>query len=146
MQIPRLFRHLKDFAVACTLAALLTVSQSPASAQSAEGTAWRLVAIDDAAAVGNASLVFGKDGRVSGSASCNNFTGSARIVGGKLRFDRPVASTRRLCVDSALNAQENAVLDMMKGDMGLSYSPRHDRLTLTAQDGRKFIYQRAAVQ
>ena len=48
-------------------------------------------------------------GRVSGSASCNTFTGAYRLSGSSIAIG-PLATTLRLCVPDELNQQEQQVL------------------------------------
>ena len=47
--------------------------------------------------------------RASGSTGCNSFSGSYELTGDSLRFG-PLASTRRACLDPAMNRQESVYL------------------------------------
>lgn len=60
------------------------------------------------------SLAFDATGKVSGSATCNRFSGQARIEGEKLTFG-PMAVTRMACAGEGLNAQEAAFLKALEG-------------------------------
>jgi uncharacterized lipoprotein YbaY len=55
-----------------------------------------------------ANFLFGRDGRVSGNASCNQFTGTYEVSGDNLTIG-PLATTRRACV-GALDEQEKRFL------------------------------------
>lgn len=56
------------------------------------------------------TLAFGADGRVSGSAGCNDFTGAAVLAAGELTI-RDAAATRKMCVEPAgVMEQEAAFL------------------------------------
>jgi heat shock protein HslJ len=97
--------------------ALVVVALSaavPAQAQGGStplaGTSWRLVELNGQPVVGEQplTLVFAADEqRVSGYGGCNQFSGPYTQNGASLRFG-PLASTRRACLDEALNAQETA--------------------------------------
>ena len=75
------------------------------------GPAWKLVEIagTPVAEGSKASLDFldtGKpDSRVSGNASCNKFSGKAKIAGTSIQFG-PLISTKMACAAASLNAQE----------------------------------------
>jgi heat shock protein HslJ len=69
------------------------------------GTAWRVSAynngrqaVTSVRAGTSLTLAFGSDGRVSGSAGCNNYTGPYALTGERLTIG-PVAATRRMCVE-----------------------------------------------
>ena len=56
-----------------------------------------------------AHILFGAEGRVAGSASCNRMTGSYTVDGETLALS-PMAVTRRMCAVEALMEQEARVL------------------------------------
>ena len=56
-----------------------------------------------------AHILFGAEGRVAGSASCNRMTGSYTVDGESLTLS-PMAVTRRVCAAEALMEQEARVL------------------------------------
>jgi heat shock protein HslJ len=88
-----------------------------AQSQALAGTAWRAVNINNGrgAVVSlvngtTVTLAFGTDGRISGSAGCNRFTGSYAQDGRKLSLGAP-ASTRMACPEPAgVMEQEAAFL------------------------------------
>ena len=55
-----------------------------------------------------ANFLFGENGQVTGSASCNSFTGSYEMSGDSLKFGL-LATTRRACIE-ALDEQEQRFL------------------------------------
>jgi heat shock protein HslJ len=67
------------------------------------GTSWQVTGVNNGrqAVVGvldgtSLTMAFGNDGRLSGSAGCNNYNSSYRDSGGALRIDPP-AATRMMC-------------------------------------------------
>ena len=67
------------------------------------GTSWQVTAVNNGrqAVVGvlggtSLTMVFGGDGKLSGSAGCNNYSASYRAEGGALSIETP-AATRMLC-------------------------------------------------
>ena len=85
-----------------------------------EGTTWSLVELggQSARAAGdNGTPTLHLDAaqkRASGNTGCNSFGGEYEMSGESLRFG-PLASTRRACVDEALNRQESAFLRALDG-------------------------------
>jgi len=74
-----------------------------AQAQSLAGTSWRVTAYNNGrqavvSTLGgtNLTMAFSGDGRVAGSAGCNNFTAPYTLAGQKLAIG-PAAATRRMC-------------------------------------------------
>ena len=57
-----------------------------------------------------ATLNFGADGTLSGSASCNNYTGRYEVTGNQIKFPSAFASTRKMCVNPGVMEQEQAFL------------------------------------
>ena len=92
-------------------AVLATLAAQP---QSLAGTSWRATDINNGKG-GVASLIadssvtmnFAADGKVSGSAGCNNYTASYQAEGNKLRFT-PAAATRKMCAAPGVMDQEQA--------------------------------------
>lgn len=91
---------------------------------------WRLVGAQGSEPL---TLTFGKDGRVSGNAGCNNFMGEYSALDGQLTFG-PLASTRRACIDPALNAQEQTFLKDLSEVTG--YEVSGSMLRLTTKSGK----------
>lgn len=101
--------------LAAVAVAALTTLACATAAPGLAGSAWRLAAIGDAAALdrAEATLDFPAPGKVSGLGSCNRFTGAAEISGASLRLG-PLAGTRLACADEALSRQEERYLDALQ--------------------------------
>jgi heat shock protein HslJ len=92
------------FSVLVVAIAAEVVAQQPLSAPtSLEGTAWNAVELAGTAVTPQAAapdrnphLVFGTDGRVSGSDSCNRLTGPYTVKGEAISFG-PIAATQMAC-------------------------------------------------
>jgi heat shock protein HslJ len=85
-------------------------------ATSLAGSHWRVTAVNNGRqavasviAGSDLTLQFAAGGRVIGSAGCNRFNATYTEADGKIGF-APAATTRRLCSDTALMAQEQAFL------------------------------------
>jgi heat shock protein HslJ len=59
------------------------------------------------------TMSFGKDGKVAGSAGCNNFTSTYQEHGDTLTFTAP-AATRRMCATPGVMEQEHAFLKALE--------------------------------
>lgn len=112
----------------------------PAQAQTSEvadrplvGTEWHLTApvaaTDDEAVLREigSTITFGSDGRVSGKAGCNRFTGPAEVGADTVAFGT-LATTRMAC-DPVSEAVESEVLAVLDGTV--AYRITGDRLELT---------------
>lgn len=80
------------------------------------GTAWRVTAINNGrqavvsiTAASTVTLVFAADGRLSGSAGCNNYTAAYSDEGGRVNI-QPPAATRRMCPGKGVMEQEQWLL------------------------------------
>lgn len=93
---------------------------------------WRFLTVDGLAAKGAAEIQIDEDGNFSGSTSCNRFNGAGSYAAGTLILDQPIASTKRLCADPAITAQEAAILGLFQDTVAVEYEPFLERLTLTA--------------
>ncbi|MEM5516142.1 META domain-containing protein [Henriciella sp. AS95] len=80
------------------------------------------------------TMTFEEDGRVSGSSSCNSYTGSFKLNAGTLTFG-PLAMTRRACFPQEIMEQEQAFVAVM-GDNPDVDLDENGLLTLTGADGR----------
>lgn len=88
--------------------------------RSLAGTRWKVTGLNNGrnalvSTLGesNVTLVFGTDGRASGSAGCNQYTARFAADGSGLRFDTP-AATRKLCADPKLMDQEQQFLKALE--------------------------------
>jgi heat shock protein HslJ len=78
------------------------------------------------------SAEFSEDGRVGGSAGCNNYSTSYTVDGDSISFGDPVAMTMKLCPDPFM-VQENAYLQALSE--AASYEISDDTLELSDVDG-----------
>jgi heat shock protein HslJ len=104
---------------------------------------WRFVSVDGLAANGAAELRIEDDGRFSGSTGCNRFNGSGSYAAGTLLVDQPIATTKMMCADPAVNAQEEAVLALLQDTVAVEYDAFLERLTLST-DTHSAILERAS--
>jgi heat shock protein HslJ len=105
------------FAVSCSSAHNPIISSAAATFKkppSLLGTEWLLTDLPGTTVILNSQASFAvlENGRASGNASCNRFTGAVAIDGSNIKFG-PVASTRMMCSDDALNAQEAQFLKFL---------------------------------
>lgn len=103
---------------------------------------WRIVQINGAAVLPQSepSMNFAADGRLSGLASCNRYSGEYQAsASGKLSV-QPLAATKRACVPD-LNEQESALLTVLQN--ANSYQLRRDRLLMISDgQGGQIVAQR----
>lgn len=85
--------------------AILTVLPS---APSIEGIVWRAEDIGGGGIIdrSRATLMFGADGRISGSASCNDYSGSYALDRGALNFTSALVATQKACVPSLMDQEQ----------------------------------------
>lgn len=79
------------------------------------------------------TIRFSDEGRISGIATCNNYTGTYRIENSRLIVDDELAVTRKMCAP-ALMQQERLFLSALTGSSMLSRDA--DRaLKITSENG-----------
>ncbi|MCS6883463.1 MAG: META domain-containing protein [Oscillochloridaceae bacterium] len=111
-----------------------------AQSRALSGTSWTVTGYNNGkqavVSVLNGStltLVFGADGQLSGSAGCNNYTGSYEVADQSLRIG-PLASTKRLCNEpEGVMEQETQFLEAL--GTAVTYRIDGDRLELRTGDG-----------
>jgi heat shock protein HslJ len=115
----------------------------PAAMVPLPGTSWVLLDIGGTAVVepGRATLRFDESGRASGDGSCNQFSGPASFTGDSLAFG-PLLSTKRACVEDALNAQETRYLAALES--ARRYAVAGDTLLIHLAQGGPLRLVRAA--
>ena len=121
-------------------AGLPLAASAPQSARTLAGTRWALTqysvqrsALVPAVGEQRPTLVFGTDGRVSGTTGCNSYSGPYSEAGGQLTIG-PLVSTLRACVDANLARQEQVMLGVMNGN-ALASTWEGNTLTLSAPAG-----------
>ena len=82
-----------------------------AGSQSASSDTWRILSVDGRSVLGDAEMVFGGAGAVSGSTGCNRFTTTAAMEGSTLVLSQPLAVTKMACPDEALTALVDTLRD-----------------------------------
>lgn len=116
--------------VAVALGAALPLQAQGGNAPLA-GTSWQLVELNGQPLVPGGeplTLMFAADeARVSGYGGCNQFSGPYTQNGASLRFG-PLLSTRRACLEPALNTQETAYFQALESTT--RYSIENGQLVL----------------
>ena len=114
----RMTRNTRGLALALVVLALGVAV--PARAQGGSvplaGTSWRLVELNGQPVAGETALTLAfaaDEPQVSGFGGCNQFSGSYTQNGASLRIG-PLLSTRRACLEPALNAQETAYFQALE--------------------------------
>jgi len=102
-------------------------------------TAWRVTgynngrqAVVSVLAGTELSMAFAADGRVSGSAGCNNFMGTYTVSGSALKLG-PAATTRKLCAQPGVMEQEQQFLKALEAVATIRQEG--DRAELRSADG-----------
>ncbi|HEX2077695.1 MAG TPA: META domain-containing protein [Longimicrobium sp.] len=92
-------------------------AQAQGGSEPLAGTSWRLIELNGQPPVAGGealTLQFAADGQqVSGYGGCNQFSGPYTQSGSSLRFG-PLVSTRRACLEPALNTQETAYFEALE--------------------------------
>lgn len=103
---------------------------------------WVVERLDGAPVVtgSQVTIQFDTDGRISGNASCNRFTGGFTLTGESLSLGRP-AATMMMCTPDEKMKQEATFLKLLEGVS--KFSIAGDRLTLTTGDGRAIEARRS---
>ena len=117
--------------LALVMAALGAVPSQAQAPSPLAGTSWQLVELNGQPLVPGGeplTLVFAADEpRASGYGGCNQFSGPYTQNGASLRLG-PLASTRRACLEPALNTQETAYFQAL--DSTTRYSSENGQLVL----------------
>lgn len=110
------------------------------SAPSIEGVVWRAEDIGGGGIIdrSRATLTFGVDGRISGSASCNNYSGSYALDRGALSFTSVMVATQKSCVPSLMD-QERRFLAILGAARQIELLPT-GALLLSTPEGRSLRF------
>ncbi len=127
-----------------------TATFDPASGELA-GTSWNVISYNNGSEAvvtvltgSSITAVFAEDGRLSGSAGCNNYTSPYSTEGTEIAIG-PVAATRLLCPDEDVMDQENAYLNAL--ETAATYQITGNAMEMRTADGAIVaIFSRAAVQ
>jgi len=110
------------------------------SAPSIEGIVWRAEDVGGGGIIdrSRATLTFGADGRISGSASCNNYAGSYALDRGALSFTSALVATQKACVP-ALMDQERRFLAILGAARQVELLPT-GALLLSTPEGKSLRF------
>lgn len=85
------------------------------------------------------SAQFSNDGKVSGSAGCNRYSGTYTVSGSNITFSTPMAATMMMCEQQVMD-QESAYFKAL-GE-ARTFAIKGEQLTLTGEDGTELaVYQ-----
>ena len=117
--------------------AVLTALQATPSI---EGIVWRAEDIGGGGIIdrSRATLTFGADGRISGSASCNNYSGSYTLELGALNFTSALVATQKACVPSLMD-QERRFLAILGAARQIELLPT-GALLLSTPEGKSLRF------
>lgn len=115
-------------------------SGTPAAAPEDVVGSWQLVQIGDAAvdAIAAPTLELTETGGVSGSAGCNQFSGTVVVSPDEIRVG-PLATTKMAC-EQPINALEGRYLDALTAARTWSIDAER---SLVLEGGERLMYQRA---
>ena len=109
---------------------LLPLQMRGPAATNLEGKTWKLSAINGQPPVaGSQATIIFKDGKVAGSTGVNQFGGNYRASGASITLSE-ISSTLMASTDPALNAQEQALLSALQGQ--ITYRVGGNQLELVA--------------
>jgi heat shock protein HslJ len=111
-----------------------------AQSQSLEGTSWQVVSYNNGKQAVTSVLIgseltadFGTDGKLAGSAGCNNYNGGYEVDGDKITIG-PLASTMKMCNEpEGVMDQESQFLAALES--AATYKIEGARLELRTADG-----------
>jgi heat shock protein HslJ len=89
------------------------------------------------------SAEFTADGKVSGTAGCNRYSGSYTVTGSSIQFSTPMASTTMACPQPVMD-QETAYFTALAA--ARSYAVKGDQLTLKDSGGSVLASYKAQAQ
>jgi len=110
------------------------------SAPSIEGIVWRAEDIGGGGIIdrSRATLTLGADGRINGSASCNNYSGSYALDRGALSFTSALVATQKACAPSLMD-QERRFLAILGAARRIELLPT-GALRVSTPDGKSLRF------
>jgi heat shock protein HslJ len=119
--------------VSIALIALAACSTSQQSGGDLTGQIWALSELNGKLLVPGTgiSALFTSDGKISGSAGCNQYFGTYTVSGNSITFPSPMGSTMMMCAQTVME-QETAYLNALSE--AKTYSVKADQLTLFSAD------------
>ena len=97
------------------------------------GSRWKIVSIDGRAVSGDTYFLDFQEGRLTGQAGCNRFSGSYSEIRPNLRLG-PMITTRMACPGPAM-ANEGRALSILSGQVSIAF-PSGDVLLIAGRGGR----------
>ena len=127
------------------LAACGSGSTSTASGGDVTGQVWALTALNGQPLVdgGGISAQFTADGKVSGSAGCNQYAGKYTVSGSNITFDPAISTTMMACPQPIMD-QESAYLKMLGA--AKTYEVKGKELTLMDAGNKKLATYKVQTQ
>src|SRR5690606_18023132 len=103
---------------------------------------WRLEDLDKTGVIDNShiTLTFGSQGRISGSAGCNNYNGGYVLEGETLTIGPNIAATMRACIAEALMRQEQTFLQTLPA-MTKATIDETGALILSNEEGQTLLFR-----
>jgi len=123
------------------------VREEPPAAKPLIGTEWALNSLAHGDTVSsviagtNVTAVFGNDGRITGSAGCNSYSGQYTISGNTLAVSQ-LGSTKMHCTEPGVMEQESTFLNHLAS--ARSFSITGDQFELFDSSGKMLLAFRAA--
>ena len=116
-------------------------SSQPASLNILQAGEWKVKDIGGQGVIDNspATLLFSKDGKLSGNASCNRLIASYTVNGTKLTIS-PAGTTMMACAPALMN-QEQKLVDLLSTVTSYSID-QTGALILASTSGKKLIARR----
>ena len=107
---------------------------------SIDGIVWRAEDVGGGGIIdrSRATLTFGADGRISGSASCNHYSGSYALDRGALSFTSALVATQKACVPSLMD-QERRFLAILAAASRIELLPT-GALLLSTPEGKSLRF------
>ena len=133
----------------CAVMMILAACTPPASQSGSggdlTGKVWALTELKGMPPVADTgiSAQFSPDGKISGSAGCNRYSGTYTVSGSSITISSSIASTMMMC-DDAIMEQENAYLKALPE--AKTYEIKGDQLTLTGADKTSLASYKAQSQ
>ena len=123
-------------ATCCLLA--LTACASSGSSQALTDSIWVLTEMNGSPPLPNTTITaqFFEDGKVGGSAGCNNYNTTYLVDGNEIQFGEHAATTMMACPDPIMQ-QEQEYFDVMKN--AAIFEIAEDELTLLDSDDKTLV-------
>jgi heat shock protein HslJ len=133
--------------ISVSLLMILAACTSSSSQQGGDltGKIWALTELEGKPLVEGTgiSAQFTSDGKVSGSAGCNRYSGTYTVSGNNITFSSPMATTMMMC-EQAVMDQESAYLKALAE--AKTFAVNGNQLTLTGGDGTQLAVYAAQSQ